>query len=227
MATVFNYFPTKEALFFFPLEAFEAHLLEAVATRAAGEPAVVAFRASCSPPVGCWPRSRPVMEGAGALADGQPCDRGQPGPAGPRAPGPRPHRRCPGRPVGRRGWRPGRRPPTPGGGQRPGRRPTGPGRLHPPAGPDRPGAGPARRRRPPARRGRLRPARAGPGRRRSRPTSPPEPSAHGRSPTERNRTYVPCGRATGRALAAGRRDPQGRPAGPHRLRRHPSSASTS
>jgi AcrR family transcriptional regulator len=44
VATVFNYFPTKEALFFFPLETFEAHLLEAVATRPAGEPVLAAFR---------------------------------------------------------------------------------------------------------------------------------------------------------------------------------------
>jgi AcrR family transcriptional regulator len=44
VATVFNYFPTKEDLFFFPLEAFGADLVEAVAGRAAGEPALVAFR---------------------------------------------------------------------------------------------------------------------------------------------------------------------------------------
>ena len=44
VATVFNYFPTKEALFFSSLETFEARLLEAVATRPAGEPVLVAFR---------------------------------------------------------------------------------------------------------------------------------------------------------------------------------------
>ena len=44
VATVFNYFPTKEDLFFFRLEAFEADLVEAVAGRAAGEPALAAFR---------------------------------------------------------------------------------------------------------------------------------------------------------------------------------------
>ena len=43
-ATVFNYFPTKEDLFFFRLEAFGADLVDAVAGRAAGEPAVAAFR---------------------------------------------------------------------------------------------------------------------------------------------------------------------------------------
>ena len=44
VATVFNYFPTKEDLFFFRLEAFGADLVEAVAGRAAGEPALAAFR---------------------------------------------------------------------------------------------------------------------------------------------------------------------------------------
>ena len=44
VATVFNYFPTKEDLFFFPLEVFGADLVEAVAERAAGEPALAAFR---------------------------------------------------------------------------------------------------------------------------------------------------------------------------------------
>jgi AcrR family transcriptional regulator len=44
VATVFNYFPTKEDLFFFRLEAFGADLVEAVAARAAGEPALAAFR---------------------------------------------------------------------------------------------------------------------------------------------------------------------------------------
>jgi AcrR family transcriptional regulator len=44
VATVFNYFPTKEDLFFFRLEVFEAQLVDAVATRAAGEPLLAAFR---------------------------------------------------------------------------------------------------------------------------------------------------------------------------------------
>jgi AcrR family transcriptional regulator len=44
VATVFNYFPTKEDLFFFRLDAFGAYLVDAVATRAAGEPVLVAFR---------------------------------------------------------------------------------------------------------------------------------------------------------------------------------------
>ena len=42
--TVFNYFPTKEDLFYSRLEAFEEELLSAVRGRAAGESAVAAFR---------------------------------------------------------------------------------------------------------------------------------------------------------------------------------------
>jgi AcrR family transcriptional regulator len=43
-ATVFNYFATKEDLFYWRLEAFEARLLEAVRSREAGEPVLAAFR---------------------------------------------------------------------------------------------------------------------------------------------------------------------------------------
>ena len=43
-ATVFNYFPTKEDLFYHRLEAFEAGLVEAVGAREAGEPALAAVR---------------------------------------------------------------------------------------------------------------------------------------------------------------------------------------
>jgi AcrR family transcriptional regulator len=43
-ATVFNYFPTKEDLFYHRLEAFEAGLVEAVAAREAGQPALAAVR---------------------------------------------------------------------------------------------------------------------------------------------------------------------------------------
>jgi len=42
-ATVFNYFPTKEDLFYSGLEAFEAMLLDAIRERSAGESALVAF----------------------------------------------------------------------------------------------------------------------------------------------------------------------------------------
>ena len=44
VATVFNYFPTKEDLFFYPLEAFGARLVDAIGSRAVGEPVLVAFR---------------------------------------------------------------------------------------------------------------------------------------------------------------------------------------
>lgn len=43
-ATVFNYFRTKEDLFYFRFEQFEAELLGAVRDRPAGESALVAFR---------------------------------------------------------------------------------------------------------------------------------------------------------------------------------------
>jgi AcrR family transcriptional regulator len=42
--TVFNYFPTKEDLFYGQMERFEASLVEAVRQRPPGEPALVAFR---------------------------------------------------------------------------------------------------------------------------------------------------------------------------------------
>jgi AcrR family transcriptional regulator len=43
-ATVFNYFPTKEDLFYYRLEAFGARLVDALSARPAGEPVLVAFR---------------------------------------------------------------------------------------------------------------------------------------------------------------------------------------
>src|SRR5215217_4203714 len=42
--TVFNYFPTKEDLVFWRLEAFEEEILGALRGRAPGEPALTAFR---------------------------------------------------------------------------------------------------------------------------------------------------------------------------------------
>jgi AcrR family transcriptional regulator len=44
VATVFNYFPTKEDLFLFRLEAFGAHLVDAISARREGEPVLAAFR---------------------------------------------------------------------------------------------------------------------------------------------------------------------------------------
>jgi AcrR family transcriptional regulator len=43
-ATVFNYFPTKEALVYQGMEAFEANLLQALRDRPPAEPLVAAFR---------------------------------------------------------------------------------------------------------------------------------------------------------------------------------------
>jgi AcrR family transcriptional regulator len=42
--TVFNYFPTKEDLFYGQMEAFEAELVAAVSSRPPGEPLLAAFR---------------------------------------------------------------------------------------------------------------------------------------------------------------------------------------
>ena len=42
--TVFNYFPTKEDLFYGGMQFFEEQLIEAVRTRPSGEPAIRAFR---------------------------------------------------------------------------------------------------------------------------------------------------------------------------------------
>ena len=42
--TVFNYFPTKEDLFYAGMQFFEEQLIEAVANRPRGEPAIKAFR---------------------------------------------------------------------------------------------------------------------------------------------------------------------------------------
>src|SRR5437588_7853527 len=42
--TVFNYFPTKEDLFFGGMDVFEGQLVEAVRRRAAGESALAVFR---------------------------------------------------------------------------------------------------------------------------------------------------------------------------------------
>jgi AcrR family transcriptional regulator len=62
VATVFNYFPTKEDLFYDRLEAFEARLVDAIRTRPAGEPALAAFR-------------RFLLESGGLLAQVEAGDR--------------------------------------------------------------------------------------------------------------------------------------------------------
>jgi AcrR family transcriptional regulator len=43
-ATVFNYFPTKEDLFYWQLESFGTRLADAISARPAGEPVLAAFR---------------------------------------------------------------------------------------------------------------------------------------------------------------------------------------
>jgi AcrR family transcriptional regulator len=53
--TVFNYFPTKEDLFYSGMEAFEAQLVDAVRQRARGESVLTAFR-------------KFVLDGTGRLA---------------------------------------------------------------------------------------------------------------------------------------------------------------
>jgi AcrR family transcriptional regulator len=59
--TVFNYFPTKEDLFYGGMEFFEQKLLDAVRERAPGESVLDAFR-------------RPVIEGLKRLAAGESAD---------------------------------------------------------------------------------------------------------------------------------------------------------
>jgi AcrR family transcriptional regulator len=54
--TVFNYFPTKEELFYGGMQFFEEQLIDAVRNRGRGESALDAFR-------------RRLLEGAGRLAD--------------------------------------------------------------------------------------------------------------------------------------------------------------
>ena len=59
--TVFNYFPTKEDLFYSGMEVFEERLLAAVRDRPAGEPVLVAVQ-------------RVVLEGIPRLASGETAD---------------------------------------------------------------------------------------------------------------------------------------------------------
>ena len=97
-ATLFNYFPTKEDLFYSGLEAFGARLVAAVRERPDGESALAAFRAELLADAGQLDRI--------AAGDAEALDRarttarviaGQPGPAGPGAAGPDGHRRRAGR----------------------------------------------------------------------------------------------------------------------------------
>lgn len=56
-ATVFNYFRTKEDLFYFRFEAFESRLIEAVRARARGEPVLAAVRRHLLQPGGLLARA--------------------------------------------------------------------------------------------------------------------------------------------------------------------------
>jgi AcrR family transcriptional regulator len=62
--TVFNYFPTKEDLFYSGMEAFEETLLGAIRDRAPGESVLGAFRAFVLAPQGVF-----AMEGPGSDRD--------------------------------------------------------------------------------------------------------------------------------------------------------------
>ena len=62
--TVFNYFPTKEDLFYSRLEAFEEELLDAVRTRASGESVLRAFSRFLLAPRGVFAR----LEGDDSVA---------------------------------------------------------------------------------------------------------------------------------------------------------------
>ncbi len=77
-ATVFNYFPTKEDLFYSGLEAFEGMLLDAIRERPPGESALTAFGRFITEPRGLLASSDPqaaerqaamvhVIEGSPAL----------------------------------------------------------------------------------------------------------------------------------------------------------------
>ncbi|TMK73876.1 MAG: helix-turn-helix transcriptional regulator, partial [Actinobacteria bacterium] len=61
VGTVFNYFPTKEDLFYSGMEVFEERLIEAVRNRPAGESVLAAFR-------------RVVLEGIPRLATDETAD---------------------------------------------------------------------------------------------------------------------------------------------------------
>ena len=57
--TVFNYFPTKEDLFYRRLEGFEDELLDAIRQREPGESVLAALDGSYSSRADCWPNRTP------------------------------------------------------------------------------------------------------------------------------------------------------------------------
>jgi AcrR family transcriptional regulator len=70
--TVFNYFPTKEDLFYSGMESFEAALIEAVRNRPAGESVLAAFRRYVLDQSGGVAERAPAIEKAARLVDASP-----------------------------------------------------------------------------------------------------------------------------------------------------------
>src|ERR671936_1884575 len=70
--TVFNYFPTKEDLFYSGMESFEAALIEAVRARPPGESVLAAFRRYVLDQSGGVSDRAPAIEKAARLVDASP-----------------------------------------------------------------------------------------------------------------------------------------------------------
>ena len=70
--TVFNYFPTKEDLFYSGMETFEAALIDAVRNRPAGESVLAAFRRYVLDQSGGVAERAPAIEKAARLVDASP-----------------------------------------------------------------------------------------------------------------------------------------------------------
>jgi AcrR family transcriptional regulator len=70
--TVFNYFPTKEDLFYSGMESFEAALLDAVRARPAGESVLAAFRRFVLEQSSGLSERAEVIEAAARLIDSSP-----------------------------------------------------------------------------------------------------------------------------------------------------------
>ena len=70
--TVFNYFPTKEDLFYSGMESFEAALIEAVRNRSPGQSVLVAFRDYVLDQSSGVEERAPAIEKAARLVDASP-----------------------------------------------------------------------------------------------------------------------------------------------------------
>ena len=73
--TVFNYFPTKEDLFYSGIESFEAALIEAVRNRPPGQAVLAAFRDYVLEQSGGVSDRAPAIEKAARLVDASPALR--------------------------------------------------------------------------------------------------------------------------------------------------------